>query len=73
MLEDEQKRSLMRREQVVDHVSTPPKRPLSPFVSIYLDVPEGFPPGTYTVRLLARDGFGERSAAARVGFVVAQR
>ena len=71
ILEDARGKVLLTREKVVDHVGVPPARPLSQFVSLYLTVPKGFPPGSYSVRLLARDGFGEASAAARLTFEVA--
>lgn len=73
ILEDARGKVLLTREKVVDHVGVPPARPLSQFVSLYLTVPKGFPPGSYSVRLLARDGFGEASAAARLAFEVASK
>ena len=70
ILEDARGKVILTREKVVDHVGVPPARPLSQFVSLYLSVPKGFPAGSYSVRLLARDGFGEASAAARLRFQV---
>lgn len=70
VLEDAQGKELLVREQVVDHTGLPPARPLSSFVSLYLTLPEGFPSGSYVVRILARDGFGEASAAARLRFSI---
>lgn len=72
VLEDGHGKELLVREKVVDHTGAPPARPLSSFVSLYLTIPEGFPAGNYVVRVLARDGFGEASAAARLRFVVAK-
>jgi F5/8 type C domain-containing protein len=73
ILEDARGKVLLTREKVVDHVGVPPARPLSQFVSLYLTIPKAFPPGSYSVRLLARDGFGESSAAARLSFEVAKK
>lgn len=72
ILEDARGEVLLTREKVVDHVGVPPARPLSQFVSLYLTIPKGFPPGSYSVRLMARDGFGETSAAARLSFEIAK-
>ena len=71
VFEDAEHRVILRRERVVNHLAPPPAPPLSAFVSVYLDLPAGYPAGTYTVRLLARDKFGGVSAAVDVPFEVA--
>ncbi|MBX3465938.1 MAG: discoidin domain-containing protein, partial [Planctomycetes bacterium] len=70
VLEDAQGRELLRRDRVVDHVARPPAPPLTPFVSLHLDLPRDFPPGPYAVRLLARDRIAQTSAAAVCPFTV---
>ena len=70
VLEDDAANVLLRRNKVVDKLSRLPSPPLSAFVALHLDLPEGFPAGDYVVRLVARDRFGERSAAAACGFTV---
>ncbi|RMG11458.1 MAG: hypothetical protein D6731_15675, partial [Planctomycetota bacterium] len=65
-------RPLLRRERVVNHAARPPRPPRRPYVALYLDLPSGFPPGRYAVRLLARDRVAERSAAGQVEFSVAE-
>jgi len=73
VLEDAAGHLLLRRDKVVNHVAPLPKRPLSPFVSLYLDLPAGFPPGRYAVRVIGRDKVASKSAAARAEFVVATK
>jgi len=71
VLEDDAGHVLLRRDKILDHVARLPAPPLSPFVAVNLELPEGFPGGTYVVRLVVRDGFGEGSAAGAVRFEVA--
>ncbi len=70
ILGDSEGNQLLRRDKVVSHMAKPPIPPLSPFVSVYLDLPEAFPPGKYVVRLIARDRVGNTSAAAKSEFLV---
>jgi len=70
ILEDDEGNVLLRRNKVVDRLARHPSPPLSTFVALHLDLPEAFPAGTYTVRLVARDRFGEASAAAACSFDV---
>jgi hypothetical protein len=72
ILEDDQGNALLRRDKVVDRLARHPSPPLSTFVAVHLDLPEAFPAGTYTVRLIARDRFGEQSAAATCTFRVTE-
>jgi hypothetical protein len=72
VLADSEGNLLLRRNTVVNHVAKPPVPPLSPFVSLFLDLPEGFPSGKYVVRLVARDKVGDTSAAAKCEFLVAE-
>ena len=70
VLEDAQGRAILRREKVVEQTAPLPAPPLSTFVALHLDLPEGFPGGSYVVRVVARDRFGETSAAGTCPFTV---
>ena len=72
VLEDADGQPLLRRDKVVNHVAVPPAPPLSAFVSLHLDIPDGFRPGRYVVRLIARDRFAKSSAAAQAEFRVGE-
>ena len=70
VLEDAQGRSILRRDKVVDQTAHLPAPPLSPFVALHLDLPEGFPGGSYVIRVVARDRLGSTSAAGTCEFTV---
>lgn len=72
VLGDSEGNELLRRDKVVNHVAKPPTPPLSPFVSLFLDLPKAFPPGKYVVRLIARDRVADTSAAAKSEFLVGE-
>ena len=72
VLGDSEGNELLRRDKVVNHVAKPPAKPLSPFASLFLDLPVAFRPGKYVVRLIARDRVGNTSAAAKSEFLVGE-
>ncbi|MCA8923966.1 MAG: discoidin domain-containing protein, partial [Planctomycetes bacterium] len=71
ILEDAEGHTLLARERVLKHSARLPAPPLSPFVAVFLDLPaEGFPPGTYGVRLAVRDALNGSSAGGATPFRV---
>ncbi|MEZ6187704.1 MAG: discoidin domain-containing protein [Planctomycetota bacterium] len=71
ILEDDAGNALLTRERVLAHRARLPQPPLSPFVAVFLDLPaEGFPAGTYGVRLALRDTLSGKSAAGATPFQV---
>lgn len=46
---------IVKKDKLVDKIAALPKAPLSIFVSLSIDIPKTFPPGTYKIRWTSHD------------------
>lgn len=69
-LEDADGNEKLFSPRVVDHRAKPPRAPLSPFVSLKVELPGDFPAGAYAVTLNVRDKNAGTELKERVPFEV---
>lgn len=62
---------IVRKEKLVDKIAALPKAPLSIFVSLGIDIPKTFPPGTYKIRWTSHDKLAGKAVQNELPLVVA--
>lgn len=61
---------IVKKEKLVDKIAALPKAPLSIFVSLSIDIPKTFPPGSYKIRWTSHDRLAGKKLSSELSLVI---
>ncbi|MDF1660233.1 MAG: discoidin domain-containing protein [Planctomycetota bacterium] len=61
---------IVKKDKLVDKIAALPKAPLSIFVSLSVDIPKTFPPGTYKIRWTSHDRLAGKKLSNELSLVI---